>query len=272
MTDYISSRKRRNTISHVSYIFLNIALAIISTLVTVISGSWLFGVLLVLFSKWRVFAVRPRYWWSGIKANAVDIIVGVSIVFLIYFAWTNSTNASLANPIYFILTAIYIIWLVVLKPKSDEKSTEIQALLAVFLGSSVTTLLATWDFGASTFVVVATFLIAYSAFRHIIIQMEYHQANTIPIFAFSLMMAEMSWITYHWSHVYSIDLKVLPVFQLPQAAITETILAFLFIRAYKSYLRHDNKITAHDILPPLIFSVLIMLAMIFFFSNLNISI
>ena len=105
MTDYISSRKRRNTISHASYIFLNISLAVISTLVTVISGFWLFGVLIVLFSKWRVFAVRPRYWWPGIKANAVDIIVGISFVFLIYFTWTNSTNVGLANPIYFILTA-----------------------------------------------------------------------------------------------------------------------------------------------------------------------
>ena len=272
MTDYISSRKRRNTISHASYIFLNISLAVISTLVTVISGFWLFGVLIVLFSKWRVFAVRPRYWWPGIKANAVDIIVGISFVFLIYFTWTNSTNVGLANPIYFILTALYIIWLIVLKPKSDEKSTQIQALIAVFSGSFETTLLATWDFGASIFIVIVTFLVAYSAFRHIVIQMEYHQSNTIPIFAFSLIMAEMSWVAYHWSHVYSIDLKILPNFQLPQAAIIETILAFLFIHAYKSYLRHDNKITAHDILPPLIFSVLIMLIMIFFFSNLNISI
>lgn len=43
----------------------------------------LLAVILVILSKWRVLAVQPRFWLPNIKANLVDIIVGVStVVFL----------------------------------------------------------------------------------------------------------------------------------------------------------------------------------------------
>ena len=270
MADYISTRKRRNTISQISYVLLNIALAIISTLVTVISGSWVFGVLLVIFSKWRVFAVRPRYWWPGIKANLVDLIVGVSIVLLTYFAWDNFNSSSLANPLYLILTIVYILWLVFLKPRSDEKSTELQALAAIFLGSSVVTLIATGEILGSIFVTVATFIISFFAIRHVLVQAEdAYQPTALANFSFALLLSELAWVSFHWTRVYSINLEILPIFQLPQVAIVETVFAFLFIRAYKSFLRHDGKITSHDILAPLIFSVLILLVMLIFFSDLD---
>src|ERR1700729_3396252 len=34
----------------------------------------------ILLSKWRMFAVRPRFWASNIRANSIDIIVGLSVV------------------------------------------------------------------------------------------------------------------------------------------------------------------------------------------------
>ena len=269
MADYISTRKRRNTISHISYVLLNIALAILAVLVTVISGSWIFGVLLVFFSKWRVFAVRPRYWWPGIKSNLVDLIVGTSIVFLTYFAWDNFNSASLANPIYLILTIVFILWLVFLKPRSDEKSTEWQALIAIFLGSFVITLIATGEIFGSIFTTIATFIVSFFAIRHVLVQTDAYQPTTLINFSFALVMAELAWIGYHWTRVYNISLDIIPTFQLPQIAIVETILAFLFIRAYKSFIRHDGKITRHDILAPLIFSILIVLVMLIFFSDLD---
>src|SRR5579864_2531706 len=40
---------------------------------------------IILLSKWRMFAVRPRYWPTNIRANGVDIIVGlVTVVFMIH--------------------------------------------------------------------------------------------------------------------------------------------------------------------------------------------
>ncbi len=35
---------------------------------------------IVVLSKWRMFAVKPRFWASNIRANAVDLMVGLSIV------------------------------------------------------------------------------------------------------------------------------------------------------------------------------------------------
>ncbi len=35
---------------------------------------------LILLSKWRMFAVRPRFWAVNVRANAIDIIIGVSVL------------------------------------------------------------------------------------------------------------------------------------------------------------------------------------------------
>jgi hypothetical protein len=35
---------------------------------------------LILLSKWRMLAVRPRHWPANIRANSVDLIVGLSIL------------------------------------------------------------------------------------------------------------------------------------------------------------------------------------------------
>ena len=114
MADYIMLRKGRNALSSVVHACLNVALAILCTALTVISGNWIFGVLLVLLSKWRVVAVRPRYWILNIKSNLVDLVVGISIVMLVYMAGTDGLNAW-----HIILTVIYIIWLGGIKPRSE---------------------------------------------------------------------------------------------------------------------------------------------------------
>ena len=67
MADYVLARKSRNIASNLVHIFLNILLGVGAVLVTVLSASPLLGILLVLVSKWRIFAVRSRYLWLNIK-------------------------------------------------------------------------------------------------------------------------------------------------------------------------------------------------------------
>src|ERR1700722_14451508 len=38
------------------------------------------GFIIIVLSKWRMFAVRPRFWPANIRANGVDLMVGLSIV------------------------------------------------------------------------------------------------------------------------------------------------------------------------------------------------
>jgi hypothetical protein len=35
---------------------------------------------IIVLSKWRMFAVRPRFWATNVRANAIDMMVGLSIV------------------------------------------------------------------------------------------------------------------------------------------------------------------------------------------------
>ena len=73
MADFVLARKSRNIASNFVHIFLNILLGVGTVLITVLSDSPLLGILLVLLSKWRIFAVRARYLWINIKSNLVNI-------------------------------------------------------------------------------------------------------------------------------------------------------------------------------------------------------
>ena len=103
MADYVLARKSRNIVSTMLHVFLNLLLGVGSVLITVLSGSPLLGLILVFASKWRVFAVRARYLWLNIKSNLVDMIVGVSVVLLTYYAGMNFL------PVDFILMIFYLL-------------------------------------------------------------------------------------------------------------------------------------------------------------------
>lgn len=270
MADYVMLRRGRNALGTVAHIVLNICLAIVTTALTVISANWLFAVLLVILSKWRVVAVRPRYWWLNIKANLVDFVVGLSIVLLVYLA--NPTGGS---PSFWqiILTIIYMIWLVVIKPRSTTRATEIQALFAVFFGAFATALV-TAQIDPVVGVIVS-FIVGYSATRHVLTQGD-DRDFTITTFIFGMMMAELYWIFYHWTITYrlgrGIDSSLISTFAIPQFPIAAAIMLFVFARGYKSALRHDGKIRADDILAPAIFSALVMVLMVFIYSVPNFNI
>ena len=151
MADYVLARKTRNIASSAVHVFLNILLGITTVLITVFSGSPVLGILLVLISKWRIVAVRRRYLWLNIKSNLVDLIVGLSIVLLAFYAGSS------LSAMHFVLMALYVVWLIVIKPMSSEQATLAQSLTAVFLGISASSIMtASLD---QTFGVVLAFLI-----------------------------------------------------------------------------------------------------------------
>ena len=164
MSDWILARKSRNIASSMVHVFMNILLGVGAVLITILSNSPLLGLILVLTSKWRVFAVRPRYLWLNIKSNLVDFIVGISIVLLAF----SSGNSFM--PIHIILGVFYCIWLIFLKPMSSEKATLFQSLIAVFLGIT-TSVIMTSNLDAGVLIVIS-FLIGYAASRHVLVQSD----------------------------------------------------------------------------------------------------
>lgn len=258
MAEYLALRKGKNFLSSAMHILLNLALAVASTVLTVISGNWIFGILLVVLSKWRVVAVRPRYWWLNIKSNLVDFVVGISLVLLVYYSGTDEVTAW-----HIILTAIYAIWLVVVKPRTSILFVEIQAFFAIFFGSFALTL-------ATAHIdpllgCVSSFIVGYSASRHILTQTD-DRDFTLTTFIAGMLLAELSWIFYHWSIVYRIE-SLYTVIAIPQLPIAASLIFFVFTRGYSSALRHDGKIRSEDIVMPVVFLALLMFLMIFFFSK-----
>ncbi len=255
MSEFVGVRRGRNAVSTALHVMLNLALAVGSTALTLISGSWILGVLLVVLSKWRVIAVRPRYWWLNIKASLVDFIVGISLVLLVYFAGED------LNIGHIILTVLYAVWLVGIKPQSSKLMTEVQALLAIFLGISATVLVcASLD---PIVLAICSFIIGYGASRHVLIQSEDHDF-TLVTFIFGLIMAEISFVLYHWLIMYRLGSSGLVVSQM---AVAQSLVAFVLERGHMSALKHDGRIKAKDMAAPAIFSLVLGALMILLFSR-----
>ena len=255
MADFVFVRKSRNIASTAVHVFLNILLGLGAVLITVFSGSPLLGILLVLMSKWRIFAVRRRYLWLNIKSNLVDLIVGLSIVILTYFA------GSTLMPVDFVLMAIYIIWLLFIKPLSSETATLAQSLIAVFLGISATTIM-TASFN-SLLAVVLAFLVGYAASRHVLSQTN-DKDFTLTTLVCGLVFAEVAFMCSSWAIVYTFGSTGI---RIPQVAIILTIFAFIYNYARQAMVRYQEDFRFKNIAGPVIFGAVLVGIIVLWFSN-----
>lgn len=149
------------------------------------------AILLVILSKWRIFAVRPRYWTANIVSNGVDIIVGVA--FVLFMANTASEWWQL------FWMALYALWLTALKPRSDVLSVSAQAMIGMILGLGVFYL----KFGDLPLLslVAGTWAISYLSARHYLTSFEEpHSALLAHIWAY--FSAGLAFILGHWLLFY----------------------------------------------------------------------
>lgn len=254
--DFLKSSKRRSLLSELVYIVLNIALAVAVLIVVLAVESPLPAIALVLLSKWRVLAVRPRYWIAHIKANLVDIIVSLSLVTLLY----------VASGAFFVqlgLTVLYVGWLLFVKPRSKRIFVAVQAGAAIFLGvSALMTISYDWP---SFFVVALMWLIGYSAARHVLTNYEEAHSSFYSLI-WGLVVAEIGWLAYHWSFAY--PLPGFGAIKLDQAAIVILALSFLVERMYASYHQHGT-VRSSDIVLPALLSISVTLILVVFFNALG---
>ena len=255
MADYVLVRKSRNIASSMVHIFLNLLLGIGAVLITVLSNNPALGVILVLMSKWRVFAVRARYLWLNIKANLVDIIVGLSVVILAYYAGSNLLLVD------FILMAFYSIWLLFIKPQSSERAAMTQSLLAVFMGMCAATIMsANLD---AVVITLLAFMIGYAASRHILIQSN-DKNFTLTTLVCGLVFSEIAWLCHSWSIIYTFGNTGI---RIPQLAIILTIFAFVYNYARQAMIRYQDDFRFKHILGPVIFGVVLIGIIVLFTSN-----
>ncbi|HRQ87109.1 MAG TPA: hypothetical protein PLY16_03280, partial [Candidatus Saccharibacteria bacterium] len=134
--EFLKLVRRRSFLSEILYAGLNIALAVAILLVIRYTDSVVMAMGLMLLSKWRTLAVRPRYWLANIRANLVDVIVGISIVAHLVAINGAPMLDSDKLIIMAITTILYIVWLLVIKPRSSRAFIAIQSGVAVLLGVS----------------------------------------------------------------------------------------------------------------------------------------
>ncbi|MBL8159884.1 hypothetical protein JNJ66_05465 [Candidatus Saccharibacteria bacterium] len=204
--------------------------------------------LLAIVSKWRIFAVRPRYWRANLTTNLVDLLFLVGVTALIIKPWvipisaTNhelQTSSQAASLLWLAVLAVWQIWL---KPRTTQTMVLLQAGVAQFVAivalctyAGMTPELNTINQLVFMMLVAGTWLIAYASARHAISSYEAEPKISFLAQLWGFLMASLAWLYGHWMHVYIIT----PDLQIPQFALIVLLLSFCAIRAY-GFQRHLN--------------------------------
>lgn len=248
--EFLKIVKRRSFLNEVIYITLNIGLAVTLMVLVRVTGSLWPAFILVLLSKWRVFAVRSQFWAANIQANSVSAIISIGYVVLLYTVNTANIGDFQIFIIQSLLALLDIVWLLLLKPKSKRKYIVAQAGIALFVG--ITAIYVTAYNWIATPVVLLVWIVGYSTARHILNSYDEESHIVLLSLIWGLMLAEIGWLAYHWTIAY--QLPIINNLLLPQVSIVMLCLGFLAYKSYNSYY-HYQKIRMTDILLPLVFTV-----------------
>lgn len=253
--DLLRTVKQRSVLSEVIYVGLNLALAIAVFLAVWALESPLIALVIVLLSKWRVMAVRPRYWSANIQANMVDLIVSFGFVGLLHFSELLSAKI--------VITLFYMGWLFFLKPRSKKLSMVAQAHIAMVVGiTALYNITYSWPVAI---VVVLMWLIGYSAARHVLTAYEEKQVMFVSL-VWGLVIAQIGWLAQHWTIAYGIPGS--GGLMVPQVAIIALFLSFLTERVYAS-INENGEAKASDILLPALLSISVILILLLRFNSIG---
>jgi hypothetical protein len=190
MRPLIARIKPASGFSRIAHLGLNVLLPLLVFILVRITFVPL-ALAVILLSKWRMFAVRPRFWAANIRANAVDIIVGVSV--LLFMAHSGS------QALQFVWAVLYGVWLVWVKPASTTFMVSLQATIAMVCG--LVALFLAWSAGPLYGLVLATGLICYLSARHFFDSFEEPYAKLLA-YIWGYFGAGLVWILGHWLLFY----------------------------------------------------------------------
>jgi hypothetical protein len=145
----------------------------------------------ILASKWRMLAVRPRHWPANIRANAIDIIVGLS--FASFIAGAPSQAWQL------IWAVCYGIWLTLIKPRSSTFWSAVQAGIGQVIGLAA---IYTLRSPALLTLVVAAWAVCYLSARHFLSAFDEPLSSMIS-HAWGYFGAALTWVLGHWLLYYA---------------------------------------------------------------------
>ena len=147
--------------------------------------------IVVVLSKWRMLAVRPRHWPANIRANAVDIFVGLSVV--------SFMAESPSQAWRFVWALFYGIWLVVVKPKSSTLLVSIQAGIGQLVGLAAIYVL--WGHASLAVLVLSSWLVCYLSARHFMSSFD-EPLSSLLSHIWGYFGAALTWVLGHWLLYY----------------------------------------------------------------------
>jgi hypothetical protein len=257
-------KKRRSLLSEAVYIVLNIGIAILLMITIRTTGSFLLAFAIVLIGKWRIFAVRPRFWFANIQANLVSIIVSISFVVFLYAAGLGDAGSTQVLVVQSILVLLDIIWLLFLKSQSKRTYIVAQAGIALFVGiTSIFYLSYNW---VASIAVVLAWLVGYATAKHVLGSYDDESHAIFLSLVWGMVIAEISWLAYYWTIAYR--LPFVSNMLLPQVSIIVLCFGFLAYKSYNSFYHH-KRIRINDILLPLVFTIGIVSVLILFFNGVS---
>jgi hypothetical protein len=220
MRQFIEKLKPSNGFSHFVHLFLVILLPLL-VLILVRINFFQLALAIILLSKWRMFAVKPRYWPANIRANGVDIIIGVSVVlFMIH------TNDLLWQVVW---ATAYIAWLTVVKPMATVLGISAQAMLAQLFG--LMAIFLEWPSAPLYVLVVAGGLICYICARHFFDGYEEPYSKLLS-YTWAYFAAALTWLLGHWLLFYG---------QFAQPTILLTVIGYGIAALY--YFDHNDRLS-----------------------------
>lgn len=249
MIELLRAKATRTRVSNVVYIALNVVLPIAILFLVRLDPPYL-AFALVILSKWRILALRPRFWWANIKANLVDIMVGLSAVGLIYLS-----GASFMLQLF--LAVLYGVWLLAIKPRSGTHGVLLQAGVMQFV-----TLVTLFHYSVllpELFVLLACWLIGYVSARHVVSNYEEKYIELLST-VWGLFVLEVSWIMYRWTNVYNLGLPI----KIPQIALIMLVIGFCAARMYDFSKR--QKLTKSMLRGTVLFGAVLLLVILAFSS------
>lgn len=212
--------KPKGGFSHAVHIILTLLLPLVLYVLVRIDFIQL-AIMLVLLSKWRMFSVKARHWPANIRANAIDILVGVSVVLFMSKAGSQGMQ--------FIWVLLYTAWLLFIKPKSSLLWVALQALVGQTAG--LMALFTVFGGTGSVTLVVSTAAICYFAARHYFSAYDEVLGRTSS-YVWAYFGASLAWLLSHWLIFYGV---------VAQPTLIISVVGYTLAGLY--YLQHKDKLS-----------------------------
>ncbi len=203
------------------HVLLTATLPLLTYVLVRLDFAWV-AVLLLVLSKWRMFAVKSRHWPANFRANAVDIFFRLAMITFMFESTTQSLQL--------LWVAIYSGWLLFIKPKSSPIWIGVQALASQAV--SLTAAFLYWQESSTLFLMFITWVITYASARHFLTAFDESMSRSTA-YTWSFFSAAIAWLSGHWLIYYG---------PIAQPALLLTVLGYGLASMY--YLEHRDKLSA----------------------------